>query len=181
MLTAVFLCFNRQCSFPSGFDVLIDSCFHRFLHVTAQQRLLTQVPGPVLRPGSQCKHQPVLACTLFRVDQRRKTNARQSLVPPGGQGAVFRCHTWGPRCPGLAAECCEYDTESLSHPRITSPSRSSPASAGLLSWAAKPSKNGGKSVNVRLNLSLDTHCLGDLRQISRLSESQFPSLLKRSD
>lgn len=44
-------------AFQPGFDVLIDSCFHRFIHVFIQQPFFLQVQGLVLRRGNQCKSQ----------------------------------------------------------------------------------------------------------------------------
>ena len=42
-------------AFHPCFEVRINSCFHGFIHVSAQQPLLMQVPGHVLHPGSQGK------------------------------------------------------------------------------------------------------------------------------
>ena len=178
MLTAVFLFFNHQCSFPTGFDVLIDSCFHRFIHVSSQQQLLTQVPGPVLSPGSQCKRQarfwPARCLELIKEDKQMHDKA------------------W---CPQETRE--QYSGATHGDPdvlvlqlnvvKMTQNPSLIPGSHLLLTpllplqvcFPGQP--NPLRMVIVRLNLSLDTHCLGDLRQISHLSESQFPSLLKCSD
>lgn len=106
-------------------------------------------------PGQ--KPDRALACTVFRIDRRRQTNAQQSIMPPGDQGAAAsRRPAWGPRCPSLPAECLKVTQNPSFIPQSTSPFHPSPASAGLASWAARPSEDGGQSVKVRLNVSLYT-------------------------
>ena len=53
--TAVSCFLVVSADFHPCFEVRINSCFHGFIHVSAQQPLLMQVPGHVLHPGSQGK------------------------------------------------------------------------------------------------------------------------------
>lgn len=66
-------------AFHPGFDVLIDSCFHRFIHVFIQQPLFLQVPGSVLCRGNQCKTQtkclPAQCLELMEEDKQMYNKA----------------------------------------------------------------------------------------------------------